>query len=295
MDVSSTSRQGFTLIELLVVIAIIAILAALILPALAGAKAYAKRAGCINNERQLTAAAFVYASDKRDQMPGDCRQSPGSKANALWIQGAFYVPSDNTNKAYLFDPDYALFADIIKSPATYVCPADRLTVKIGGVSYAKIRSYELNAYVGWNGPWDYRLASGYKIYRHQIDFASSPGPSKIFLFIDVQPDSICWPYFGVEMTQDYFFNFPASSHSRGGVLSFADSHVEWHRWTDARTIAAHSAHYHMHHELSAGNADLGWLQERTTVADLSGNGSGGGTGNKGPGYGREPGPFPDPD
>ena len=290
-----TGRPGFTLIELLVVMAIIAILAALLLPVLAGAKASAKRIGCINNERQLNSAAFVYAYDHHDQMPNDCRQSPGSKANALWIQGAFYVPADNTNQAYLFDPNYALFANIIKSPATYVCPADRPTVTIGGVSYSKIRSYEMNAYVGWRGTWDYRLAAGYKLFLDQTDFAISPAPAETFLFIDVQPDSICWPYFGVEMTQDYFFNFPASSHSRGGVISFADSHVEWHRWTDARTIAAHSLHYHMHHELSAGNADLEWLRRRTTVADLSGKGSGGVTGLKQGGYSRDLGPFPDPD
>jgi prepilin-type N-terminal cleavage/methylation domain-containing protein len=293
-----TGRQGFTLIELLVVMSIIAILAALLLPVLATAKASAKRIGCINNEKQLAIAAFVYAADNNDRMPNDCRQSPASSANALWIQGAFFVPPDNTNTAYLFNQNFALFANIIKSPATYVCPADRNTVKVGGVSYPKIRSYEMNAYVGWNGLWDYRLATGYQIFRDQTDFSTAM-PSGTFLFIDVQPDSICWPYFGVEMTEDYFFNFPASSHSRGAVLSFADSHVEWHRWTDGRTIAAHSLSYHMHHEPSAGNADLSWLRTRTTVVDLSSSASGGigggGIGYKtGPGQ-RELGPFPNPD
>jgi prepilin-type N-terminal cleavage/methylation domain-containing protein len=298
-----TGLRGFTLIELLVVMAIIAILAALLLPALASAKASAKRVGCINNEKQLTDAAFAYAADNNDQMPNDCRQSPASPANPLWIQGAFFVPSDNINTANLFDQKFALFANIIKSPATYVCPADRATVKVGGVLHPKIRSYEMNAYVGWNGLWDYRLATGYQIFRHQTDFQTAM-PSGTFLFIDVQPDSICWPYFGVEMTEDSFFNFPASSHSRGAVISFADSHVEWHRWTDGRTIAAHSLAYHMHHELSTGNADLAWLRPRTTtVADLARDASGGIVGGgKGiyPGYPGGPsheqlGPFPNPD
>jgi prepilin-type N-terminal cleavage/methylation domain-containing protein len=293
-----TGWPGFTLIELLVVIAIIAVLAALLLPTLSVAKAHAQRIKCISNEKQLNIAAFLYAADHKDRMPNQCRQSPPSKSNALWIQGAFFVPLDNTNSTYLNDPNFALYADLIKSPAIYVCPADRSTVTVGGITHPKIRSYELNAYVGWNSVWDYRLATGYKIFRKQTDFTTA-APSTIFLFIDVQPDSICWPYFGVEMTEDSMFNFPASYHGHGAVLSYADSHVEWHRWTDRRTIAAQSLHYHMHREPSAGNADLQWLRTRTTVADSSANASGGisGGGLKGgPGqYPHELGPFPDPD
>jgi prepilin-type N-terminal cleavage/methylation domain-containing protein/prepilin-type processing-associated H-X9-DG protein len=292
-----TDRPGFTLIELLVVIAIVAVLAALLLPTLSLAKAYSQRVKCMNNENQLNLAAFLYAADNKGRMPNQCRQSPPSKANALWIQGAFCVPPDNTNSSYLFDPNFALYADLIKSPGTYVCPADRSMVKVGGIQHPKIRSYELNAYVGWNNVWDYRLATGYKIFRKQTDFTSAT-PSEIFLFIDVQPDSICWPYFGVEMTEDSMFNFPASCHGHGAVLSYADGHVEWHRWTDGRTIAARSLHYHMHREPSAGNADLRWLRTRTTVVDTSANASGGFGGGPAvkPGqYGHELGPFPDPD
>ncbi len=270
-------RLGFTLIELLVVIAVIAILAALLLPALASAKATAKRIPCINNERQLTIAAFIYANDNSDWMPDNGRNNnPLVATNKFWIQGAFVVPSDNYNTTYMFDSKYALFADLIPSHATYVCPTDRDTVKVAGVSYPKIRSYEMNAYVGWDDAWDFRLATGYKIFRKHSDFGTVSMPSGTFLFTDVQPDSICWPFFGVQMDSDYFFNFPAISHSRGGVISFADGHVEWHRWTDARTLAAYSTSYHRHHEASAGNADLSWLRERTTVPDTSANGSGGG-------------------
>jgi prepilin-type processing-associated H-X9-DG protein len=67
------------------------------------------------------------------------------------------------------------------------------------------------------------------------------------------------------MDQDSFFNFPNSSHNRGGVISYADGHVERHRWQDPRTITAFSFDYHRHDEPSAENVDLIWLRQRTTV------------------------------
>jgi prepilin-type N-terminal cleavage/methylation domain-containing protein len=90
--VSGIGRRAFTLIELLVVIAIIAILAAMILPALCSAKERAKRIRCLNNLKQVTLGMIVYAGDNNDfvvQARPQSSQSPGSVA---WVQLALNIP-----------------------------------------------------------------------------------------------------------------------------------------------------------------------------------------------------------
>ncbi len=102
-----------------------------------------------------------------------------------------------------------------------------------------LRSYELNAYAGWIEPWDqtwdYRMSSLFRIFRKTTDIPAKIPAGLIYTFMDVNPDSICWPYFGMHMDRDSFFNFPNASHNRGGVVAFADSHVEYHKWMDPRT------------------------------------------------------------
>jgi prepilin-type N-terminal cleavage/methylation domain-containing protein len=256
--------RGFTLIELLVVVAVIGILAALLLPALARAKAAARRIQCINNEKQLATTWVMYTADNNDWLASNGQNDPPDPNRKLWVQGAFFNPADNTNYSLILDPKFALFGNYLHTTQLYLCPTDRDTVKIGTVSYPKLRSYSLNAYLGWVGPWDTRMASNYRVFRKHSDITVSM-PAGVFTFLDVNPNSICWPYFGVHMTQSAFFNFPNSSHNRGGVVSFGDGHTEYRRWKDSRTIVAYSPDYHRHQDSSPNNLDLTWLRERTTV------------------------------
>ena len=260
---------AFTLIELLVVVAIISILASLLLPALASGKQKAKRIQCINNHHQLAMTWMLYTTDSDDWLASNGICNPESTANKLWVQGAFVHTVANTNTDYMMNPQYAQFANYLKSPKVYLCPTDRDTVKVNNAVYPKFRSYSMNAYLGWKGTWEPRLSSNYKIFTTFGRMNNAVMPKGMFLFQDVNPDSICWPFFGVQMDTDLFFNFPGSSHSRGTVMSFADTHVEWHRWQDARTIFPNSPNYHTHSDASPGNADLAWMRDRTTVRNAS--------------------------
>jgi len=271
MHAFRTGRQGFTLIELLVVIAVIAILAALLLPTLARAKLTAKKVQCINNQKQFAAVWTMYAGDNSDWLAANGETWPPSTTVRLWVQGAFYYPQADTNSTYVLGSKYALFGDYIHTIKVYLCPTDQQTVTVSGQTYPKLRSYALNAYLGWVGPWDDRMGPLdsrslplYRIFKKHSDLVAVM-PTGVFLFQDVNPNSICWPFFGMQMVQDSFFNWPNSSHNRGGVVSFADGHVDYHRWRDQRTITASSTDYHRHEDSSPSNPDLVWLRERTTV------------------------------
>ena len=120
----------------------------------------------------------------------------------------------------------------------------------------------MNNYIGWEGCRDESFEfDNWKVFEKSTQIDS---PSDIFLIQDVNPNSICWPYFGTYMNKESFFNFPSSAHNRGGVVSFTDTHVENHRWKDERTIRAESSDYHVHDDASPGNVDVRWLQQHAT-------------------------------
>src|SRR3954453_438130 len=101
----SEGKKAFTLIELLVVIGIIAVLAAMLLPVLARAKAAAKRVQCINNEKQLATTWVVYAGDNNGRLVSNGHAANFPDAlDPYWVQGSFFNPNDNTNYALILDP-----------------------------------------------------------------------------------------------------------------------------------------------------------------------------------------------
>jgi prepilin-type N-terminal cleavage/methylation domain-containing protein len=274
------SSAGFTLIELLVVIAIIAILASLLLPTLSRAKAQAQRAKCISNEKQLALTWVLYADDNNGMaapngyLPDGVSLDELLKWTKLWVVGTTHThltPGQYTNVGSLIDPRQASFAAYLKTPEIYKCPSDRSKVKIGSGSFDRVRSYSMNAYFGWAAPLGSATESDPALgpwnSRNEIQFQKTSDlartdPSRIFLFADQNPGSICHSAFVV--TSAWFYHLPSAAHGNAGVLAYADGHVDAHRWTDERT--RHPSWDLMNHFAGeAQNPDLQWLLDHAST------------------------------
>jgi prepilin-type N-terminal cleavage/methylation domain-containing protein/prepilin-type processing-associated H-X9-DG protein len=261
--------RGFTLIELLVVIAIIAILASLLLPVLHRGKAQAQQAKCVNNQKQLILTWFLYADDNNDSVARNGHVPDGASVDdildytKLWVVGGTHrSPSFFTNIQALTDPRQASFASYMTSAGIYKCPSDRERVQLGASSHPRLRTYSMNGYFGWNMPLPVWNKPDFLQFEKTSDLAAG-NPAELFVFTDMNPGSICHSAFVV--TSHWFYHLPFTGHGGGGVLAFADGHVERQRWTDPQTLKpAHDLGTHF--SGSAQNRDLEWLLKHASFA-----------------------------
>jgi prepilin-type N-terminal cleavage/methylation domain-containing protein/prepilin-type processing-associated H-X9-DG protein len=267
-------KSAFTLIELLVVIAIIAILAAMLLPALSQAKIKAQAVSCMSNTHQLMLAWQMYNTDNNDRIVesyhgGGTTAYANNDKNAPWVIGwlDWSTSPDNTNVLYLIDDKNSKLARYFgRQKNIFHCPADVYAspVQKSRGWNQRCRSVSGNIGIGAGnaeeGPWD-------DIYKHirKVGEFTYPGPSETWVYLDEHPCSINDAgFFNPHVSA--WVDQPASYHNGAAGFSFADGHSEIHKWSASlNTPAARKVDYNLNGVTATavrGEKDLSWMSYR---------------------------------